>query len=224
MYKIFTTFLILTLSFTAIADDPNVITDDHTLNSDVLNNSAQHGYVNQNSTMIQTGSRIPYDSAGTISCAKSSLNFGVAGGGNKVYDSKSIYAGISIPFGSGDTCEKLMAEELLQKENNTRIGLTNHCKDMLSSGLQYKEGIGNPIQAKCSGFELTGMGKEVLAVKKEELKVRALKAKTDSMGQQSSYIRNLVALHDACAVARQKGIADRFDECLVHKPSQHQHN
>ena len=196
---------ILTFSATCLADE----VDSQSNTSNVSNESSQYsqGIVSNNPTYVNNGGFHAYSSIGKVSCAQASMNVGVAATGDDYTNNGSLYVNVNIPFtsfGSGISCAEAMAEAKAQMEYDTAMVLTDHCMALLSKGFSYH--TSNPLSRKCNGFELTGIGQEMVETQKANLIAEKKFATAKANEALANELEQQIRRHDLCKAAKERGM------------------
>ena len=196
---------LFTISSTCMANE----IDSQSNTSNVSNESSQYsqGIVSNNPTYVNNGGYHAYSSIGKVSCAQASMNVGVAASGEDYVNSGSIYMNVNIPFtsfGSGISCAEAMAEAKAQMEYDTAMVLTDHCLALLSKGFSYH--TSNPFSRKCEGFQLTGIGKEMVETQKANLIAEQKFADAKANEALANELEQQIRRHDLCKAAKDRGM------------------
>lgn len=196
---------LFTISSTCMANE----IDSQSNTSNVSNESSQYsqGIVSNNPTYVNNGGYHAYSSIGKVSCAQASMNVGVAASGEDYANSGSIYMNVNIPFtsfGSGISCAEAMAEAKAQMEYDTAMVLTDHCLSLLSKGFSYH--TSNPLSRKCEGFQLTGIGKEMVETQKANLIAEQKFADAKANEALANELEQQIRRHDLCKSAKDRGM------------------
>ena len=196
---------LFTISSTCMANE----IDSQSNTSNVSNESSQYsqGIVSNNPTYVNNGGYHAYSSIGKVSCAQASMNVGVAASGEDYANSGSIYMNVNIPFtsfGSGISCAEAMAEAKAQMEYDTAMVLTDHCLALLSKGFSYH--TSNPLSRKCEGFQLTGIGKEMVETQKANLIAEQKFADAKANEALANELEQQIRRHDLCKAAKDRGM------------------
>ena len=213
---------VLPLSFSAFADDVDSLSTTNDINNQSSQNST--GIVSNQPTFFNNNNTHAYNSVGNTSCAQASMTFGAGSSGRNFTNQGSLYVGVNIPFtsfGSGKTCEEVMKIKKAQMQYDTAMVLTDHCLNLQAKGVSYRSG--NQFTKKCEGFERTEIGLKMAETQHAKLSADKLMAQANEMQARAMIAQSLVTLHEACNIAKKKGI-DRFPNCEVHVESQTHHN
>ncbi|MFT7433942.1 MAG: hypothetical protein ACI9TY_001587 [Alphaproteobacteria bacterium] len=203
---LFVTMAALPLSFAALA---NSDIDSQSQNNDINNQSNQisTGIVSNNPTYVNNGSQHAYGSIGRVNCAQASLNVGVAGSGQDYVNNGAVYLNVSIPFtafGSGITCEKAMKESYAQMQHDTKMVLADHCMKLLAKGFRYDSS--GTLSSKCVGFQLTGIGREMVETQKANLISDRQFAQAKQGEAFAMQLEQEIRRHDLCKAAADRGM------------------
>tara|TARA_R110000868_G_scaffold189695_2_gene432997 strand:+ start:45308 stop:45976 length:669 start_codon:yes stop_codon:yes gene_type:complete len=202
---IIATLATLTLSFSVFADDVDSLSTQNDINNQSNQNST--GIVSNQPTFINNGNNHAYGTIGRASCAQASLNVGVAGSGSQYTNDGSVYLNLNIPltmFGSGKSCAEAMHEATVQMKMDTNMVLTDHCTDLLAKGYNYS--AGNEFSKKCQGFELTGVGQEIVAARRANLIADQQFAAAKTREAQNAELRAELDRINICQAYAEKGV------------------